>query len=151
MTGGTRQERRTPPFSLRLTFEERTKLEQQAGALPLSAYIKSVIFADDAPTYRRRRKAAETDQKLLAEVLACLGTSRLANNLNQLAKAANTGALYCDAETTSDLNRACDDVRAMRLLLMQALGLQVDEHHRKPETTSQSFARAAAQQKRFAP
>jgi hypothetical protein len=60
----------------------------------------------------------------LAEVLACLGSARLANNLNQLAKAANTGALYCDAETKAELIRACDDVRAMRLLLMEALGLR---------------------------
>jgi len=146
-----RSKRRDAPFSLRLSFEERAKLESRAGALPLASYIKSVVLDEEAPAYRQRRKPAEADQKLLAEVLACLGSSRLANNLNQLAKAANTGALYCDAETKSELARACDDVRAMRLLLMEALGLQVEDHHRKPETTSQSFARAAAQPKRFAP
>lgn len=151
MTGGKRPEGRTPPFSLRLSFEERVKLERQAGAMPLAAYIKSLVFAEDAPTYRKRRKPADADQKLLAEVLACLGSSRLPNNLNQLAKAANSGALYCDAETKSELKRACDDVRAMRLLLMQALGLPVEEHHRKPETTSQNFSRAAARAKRFTP
>jgi len=139
-----RSKRRDAPFSLRLSFEERAKLESRAGALPLASYIKSVVLDEEAPAYRQRRKPAEADQKLLAEVLACLGSSRLANNLNQLAKAANTGALYCDAETKSELARACDDVRAMRLLLMEALGLQVEDHHRKPETTSQSFARAAA-------
>ena len=151
MTGANCPERRPAPFSLRLTFEERAKLEQQAGALPLSAYIKSLVFARDAATYRQRRKPAEADQKLLAEVLACLGSTRLANNLNQLAKAANSGALYCDQDTKSELNRACDDVRAMRLLLMEALGLKVEDHHRTPETTAQSFARAAVQPKRFAP
>ena len=151
MKGGKRPERRPPPFSLRLTFEERAKLEIQAGALPLSAYIKSVVFADDAPTYRQRRKSAAADQKMLAEVLACLGSSRLPNNLNQLAKAANQGALYCDDDTTRELRRACDDVRAMRLLLMEALGLHVDDQQRKPETTSQSFARVASKPKRFAP
>ena len=151
MTGGKRPERRPPPFSLRLSFEERAKLEARAGALPLASYIKSVVLDGDAPAYRQRRKPAEADQKLLAEVLACLGSTRLANNLNQLAKAANSGALYCDAATTAELTRACDDVRAMRLLLMQALGLKVEDHHRTPESTSQSFARAAAQPKRFAP
>ena len=151
MTGGKRPERRDPPFSLRLSFEERAKLEARAGALPLASYIKSVVLDEEAPTYRQRRKPADADQKLLAEVLACLGSTRLANNLNQLAKAANSGALFCDAETKSELNRACDDVRAMRLLLMEALGLKVEDHHRTPESTSQSFARAAAQPKRFAP
>ena len=151
MTGGKRPEGRTPPFSLRLSFEERVKLERQAGAMPLAAYIKSLVFAEDAPTYRKPLKSVDADQKLLAEVLACLGSSRLPNNLNQLAKAANSGALYCDAETKAELKRACDDVRAMRLLLMQALGLPVEEHHRKPETTSQSFTRAAGRAKRFTP
>ncbi|MEO1493565.1 MAG: plasmid mobilization relaxosome protein MobC [Pseudomonadota bacterium] len=151
MTGGKRPEGRTPPFSLRLSFEERAKLERQAGGMPLGTYIKSQVFSEQAETYRKRRKPAEADQKLLAEVLACLGSSRLANNLNQLAKAANTGALFCDAQTKSELTRACDDVRAMRLLLMQALGLKVEDHHHKPETTSQSFARAATRPKRFTP
>jgi hypothetical protein len=113
--------------------------------------MKSVLLEEDAPTYRQRRKSADADQKLLAEVLACLGSTRLANNLNQLAKAANSGALYCDAETKSELTRACDDVRAMRLLLMEALGLEVKTQHHTPESTSQSFARAAAHPKRFAP
>ena len=151
MSAGKRVDRRAPPFSLRLTFQERAKLEQQAGALPLSAYIKSVVFSENAPMYRQRRKAAEPDQKLLAEVLACLGASRLSNNLNQLAKAVNQGALFVDEDVKSEIVTACNDVRAMRLLLMQALGMQVEDHHRKPESTSQSFARVAAQPKRFTP
>ena len=143
--------KRDAPFSLRLTFDERAKLEQQAGALPLASYIKACVFADEAEKYRHRRKPADVDQKLLAEALACLGSSRLANNLNQLAKAANSGALYCDDDTKADLRRACDDVRGMRLLLMEALGLKVEGHHRKPESTSQSFTRAATPPKRFTP
>ena len=143
MTAGKRPEGRTPPFSLRLTFEERAKLEQQAGNVPLGAHIKSLIFAEDAKQYRQRRKPAEVDEKLLAEALAALGASRIANNLNQLAKSANAGTLYFDEETNTDIRRACDDVRAMRLLLMQALGLKVEERHAKQESTSQSFARAA--------
>lgn len=68
--------------------------------MPVSAYIKSLLFAEDAPNYRSRRKAPEADEKLLAEVLACVGASRIANNLNQLAKAANSGTLYFDNETS---------------------------------------------------
>ena len=30
---------KTPPFSLRLTFEERARLEELAGDMPLGAYI----------------------------------------------------------------------------------------------------------------
>lgn len=39
---------RTPPFSLRLTFEERQKLEELASGDALGAYIKSVVFNEAA-------------------------------------------------------------------------------------------------------
>lgn len=135
--------KREAPFSLRLSFEERVKLEQQAGNMPLSAYIKSLLFADDAPVFRQRRRVPDAEEKLLAELLACLGSSHLSNNLDQLAKAANSGSLYCDEGTTLALNRACDDVQAMRVLLMRGLGIQVDEAERTSESTSLAFQRAA--------
>lgn len=143
--------KREAPFSLRLTFEERTRLEQQAGSMPLSAYIKSLLFAEDAPTYRKRKRAPDADQRMLAELLACLGASRLPNNLNQLAKAAHSGALYFDDETKTDIKRACDDVQAMRDLLMRALGLRPDEAARPNESLSQSFTRAASKKPNSGP
>jgi len=152
---------RIPPFSLRLTFEERGKLEHNAGNMPLGSYIKSLLFAADAPKYRKRRRVPEIDEKALAELLACLGSSRIANNLNQLAKAANTGSLYFDDETKRVLSRACNDVSAMRELLLKALGVSTNGNGTIIESTSQSFARAAvkprqtpdnkSQPKRFTP
>lgn len=137
-----RYTKREAPFSLRLSFEERAELGKRAGDMPLSAYMKSLLFTEDAPSYRKRRKPAQADEKKLAEVLACLGASRISNNLNQLAKAANSGALHVDEDTRKSIHAACDDVRLMRLFLMEALGKKVEEP--KPgESTSQSFARAA--------
>ena len=76
-------------------------------------------------------------------MLACLGASRLASNLNQLAKATHVGNFYFDDDTKRSIKQACDDIRAMRILLMRALGQDVAEH--KPaESPSQSFARANA-------
>jgi hypothetical protein len=141
--------KREAPFSLRLTFEERAELEAQAGGMPLAAYIKSLLFADDAPKYRERRRAAAADEKLLAEVLACLGSSYIATRLGELAKAANSGSLYCDQDTKADIKRACDDVHAMRVSLMRALGIQADDGTRSKESTSQSFARAASRNSIF--
>ncbi len=92
--------------------------------MPLGSYIKSLIFAEHAPSYRKRKKGPVKDYKALADVLACLGSSRIANNLNQLAKAANCGNLYFDDETKCDLNGACADVSTMRALLLAALGHQ---------------------------
>lgn len=138
---------RDAPFSLRLTFEERSRLERNAGGMPLGSYIKSLLFANDAAKYRKRRRATEPNEKLLAEVLACIGAKRIANNLNQLAKAANTGSLYCDDDTKREISRACADVHAMRELLLRALGVETNGHGVVSESTSQSFARAAAKPK----
>ena len=76
--------KRLAPLSLRMTRQEREQLETQAGSLALGAYIKSVVFDDAAPKYRKRKAAPSADQQLLAEILALLGDSRSANNLNQI-------------------------------------------------------------------
>jgi len=115
---------RLPPFSLRLTPDERHQLEAQAGAMPLASYIKSVVLADDAPKYRKRRKAPEAEQRLLAAILARLGQTRQANNLNQIAKHLNQGTLIVDEELAADLTAAIAEVAWMRTTLMNALGVR---------------------------
>lgn len=113
-----------PPFSLRLTPEERARLEAEAGARPLGAYIRSRLFDGSAPPRRAPGRQPVRDHQLLAKVLGELGQSRIANNLNQLAKSANCGSLYLSPEDTASLQEACDAVQAMRRDLMQALGLE---------------------------
>lgn len=112
---------RPAPFSLRLTDDERQQLEAKAGAMPLASYIKSVVFDASAPVYRKRRKPPVTEQQLLAEVLARLGQTRHANNLNQIAKAIHQGTLYVDDELAADINAALADIAWMRVTLMNAL------------------------------
>ncbi|WP_299845298.1 hypothetical protein [uncultured Roseovarius sp.] len=115
---------RPAPFSLRLTQEERSQLESQAGFMPLGSYIKSVVFADEAPKYRRRKKPPVAEQQLLAEVLVRLGQTRHANNLNQIAKGMHQGTLIVDEELEADLKAAIAEVAWMRATLMQALGIK---------------------------
>ncbi len=112
------------PFSLRLTFDERAALEQSAGTRPLGAYIRSKLFGGKEAPRRKRTRTRKPlkDEKALGELLGKLGESRLASNINQLAKAANSGSLPVTPDTEKALQDACDDVRAMRILLMQALG-----------------------------
>lgn len=117
---GHSNKKRPAPFSLRLSDSERQQLESQAGAMPLSSYIKSVIFDDAAPQYRKRRKPPVAEQQLLAEVLARLGQTRQANNLNQIAKAINQGTLYVDDELAADIQTALAEIAWMRVTLMQA-------------------------------
>lgn len=113
---------RPAPLSLRLTREERARLERAAGAMPLGTYIKSRLFGDGVTLLPVRMRKPVREERALAQVLARLGASRMANNLNQLAHAANIGALNCDEEIATALAAACADIRAMRLMLMTALG-----------------------------
>jgi len=115
---------RPAPFSMRLTEDERQQLESQAGSMPLASYVKSVVFSDEAPKYRKTRKPPVAEQQLLAQVLARLGQSRTANNLNQIAKHLNQGTLVIDEELERDLHQAIAEVAWMRATLMQALGVK---------------------------
>lgn len=117
------------PFSLRLTFEERAALEQSAGTRPLGAYIRSKLFDGKEKPRKKRTRTRKPlkDDKALGELLGKLGESRLASNVNQLAKAANSGSLPVTPDTEKALQDACGDVRAMRILLMQALGYYSSE------------------------
>ncbi len=115
---------RPAPFSLRLSDEERKSLEAKAGSMPLASYIKSVVLAEDAPKYRKTKKPPVAEQRLLAEVLAKLGATRSANNLNQIAKAINQGTLYLDDELETDIKTALAEIAWMRVTLMEALGIK---------------------------
>ena len=121
MTQANRVTKRPAPLSLRLSDDERQQLVAQAGSLPLGSYIKSVVFADQAHQYRKTPKPPVAEQQLLAEILARLGKSRTANNLNQIAKHLNQGTLVVDDELEADLKQAIAEVAWMRTTLMRAL------------------------------
>lgn len=110
-----------PPFSLRLTYKERARLERDAAGRPLGAYIRERLFGDGVSPRRKGGNRPVQDQEALGRVLGALGGSRLSSNLNQLAKAVNTGSLPVTPETEADLQQACRDVTAMREELLRAL------------------------------
>lgn len=111
-----------PPFSIRFTHEERQKLEQLALGASLGEYIRSCIFDGDPHVQRTKGRFPVKDEQALAQVLGMLGQSRIPNNINQLAKAANSGALPVNPETEKQLNEAYHSVLWMRRQLVQALG-----------------------------
>ena len=113
-----------PPFSLRLSEEERTHLNEQAGNQPLGAYIRSELLGDKAIKRRVLRKPQVNDQKL-ALVLSALGESRLSQNLNQLAKHANMGTLEISEPIEHELLDACKAITSMREVLLSALGQRI--------------------------
>lgn len=113
------------PVSLRMTFEEKANLEKAAAGMPLSAYIRWKLFDPASPPPQRRGAFPVKDFRALAQLLAMLGQSRLANNMNQLAKAANSGSLPVTPETEEALLNAVREVAFMRALLIQALDVDV--------------------------
>lgn len=117
---------RPPPFSLRLTFEQRARLEAEAGDMSLGGYIHSRLFDSDAQPPRRRSKNPVKDHKALAQALGLLGQSRLSSNLNQLARSANTGSLPVTPDTEAALLEAVAEIREIRRLLIEALNLEVE-------------------------
>jgi len=112
------------PFSMRFTEDERKTLELAAGDRPLAAYIRWLIFKEDIPHTRTRGKKPVKDHKELARLLALFGQSRIANNINQLAKAANSGSLPVNVDVLKALNEANKSVHWIRQTLVKALGLQ---------------------------
>ena len=113
----------TKPFSLRLTLEERARLERQAAGLSLGAYIRERLLGSGETSRRTRGKFPVRDHAALAQVLALLGRSELAASLATLARAASTGSLPVPPETEATLQKACQDVAAVKSMLMKALGI----------------------------
>ena len=113
--------RRRAPVSIRLTESEIEALTGLADGLPLSTYIKQVLFGKNALHRRAPVRLVAPDQKLLAQILARLGTYGRGPSLTRLANLAEHGAFYCDEHTLAQLRLACDDVAAIRADLMRAL------------------------------
>ncbi|MEO0772962.1 MAG: hypothetical protein AAFZ04_07250 [Pseudomonadota bacterium] len=116
------KEKTPSPFSLRLTFEERAKLEEAANGVPLGAYIKAVLFEESLEQVRRRNTRPVEDHVALAKALSAIGQSRLSSNLNQLAKGVNTGTLPVHPDIEAEISAACKDIAVMRSELLRALG-----------------------------
>ena len=118
-----RKAKETKPFPIRFTEEELAILRQRAGSKPIGTYIRSEILGEKEQK-RRILRQPKINEKELAAVLAGLGQSRMSSNLNQLAKAVNTGTLPVRSDVEQQLQEACAAVIAMRGALFMALGLR---------------------------
>ena len=113
------------PFTLRLSPQERAQLAKLAQEMNMSqaAFIRAKVF--DGLLLKQKPNSAVLDHQMLAQLLMMLGDSRIANNLNQLAKHANCGTLELDNKALeAQLNESYEAVMWMRQSLLQALGLR---------------------------
>jgi hypothetical protein len=126
----TKEIKATSPYSIRLNAEERNYIRTKAEQLALKdpAFIRLKIFDDNfrAQSSAYQKKGNQQDHKEIAQVLAMLGQSRIANNLNQIAKAINTGTLVITPEIESQLTEACLTVQLLRTTLIKGMGIKED-------------------------
>jgi hypothetical protein len=111
-----------PPFSLRLTYEERARLDAERGGMTLAAYIRERLFGVDVAPRKKRGNSPVQDKEALGRMAGALGQSRLSQNMNQLAKAVNSGSLPVTPETEAEIKEACREISEMRAELLAALG-----------------------------
>lgn len=115
-----RKRKRPSPVSVRLDENEKAELKSKANGMPLGTFIKACLFGGRSKYARQN----SVNREAVAQALGKLGQSRLASNLNQIAKAANLGTLPVTPDLTQDLNDACREVKALRRELVEALGLK---------------------------
>ncbi|MET3927513.1 hypothetical protein ABIE28_003622 [Devosia sp. 2618] len=114
--------KRPAPFSIRLSDTDRARLALEAAGAPLGAYIKSKLL-DGMPAGRKRRKVLTIeDREALARALALLGRSDLLRSLQDMARAAEIGALVITPETEAELHDAIVAVQDIRSAILEALG-----------------------------
>jgi hypothetical protein len=116
--------KRPAPFSIRLSADERQRLSEEAGVKPLGTHIREKLLGGDVSARVRRTGATIYDREAHARALALLGSSRLSENLAQLADLARDGALPFTPEIEAELRAALGDLRDIRRLLVTALGLK---------------------------
>ena len=126
----SKAKKRPAPFCIRLSEDERAHLERKAGKLPLARYVRSQLLDDEEVQPRKKAARARTpsvDAALLGKALGTLGKSDQVKVLFLLALAEEQERVALSDEDSATLRQACADVRDMRLLLIQALGLKTGE------------------------
>lgn len=137
----SKSQRRIAPLSIRLNETERRRLAILAGDMPVSTYVKSIVLAPNA----RPARYATADARAFSRLLAELGRSGLASNLDRIVRQAEAGTLYCDQSLLDQLRAACADVRSIRALLMDALGKYAPAKDLRPSSVAIAFGKVAGQ------
>jgi len=115
MSQGSEKRARTKHLTIRLAPEERAKIDADAERAGLTAgsYARDVLLG--APTPRQVRRPP-VERAELARVLGQLGA--IGNNLNQIARAINSG----DEGDDQALIQGLGDLHLMRDATLKALG-----------------------------
>lgn len=114
-----KKRKRPSPLSVRLSDDERAKLERAAAGQSLNSYVKKRLFAGSGS-----RKSATKDYSALARALSLLGRSDIQTRLTALLLAIEAEQLIASKDAERDIREACNTIRMIRAELVIALGLK---------------------------
>jgi mobilization protein NikA len=115
MSHGSEKRARSSHLTVRLSVDERAAVETAAEKAGLTAgsYARQAMLGAPAPRQVRR---PPVEKRELARLLGELG--KIGGNLNQLARAANTGVVVYESEIDASLG----DLAEVRTAILKALG-----------------------------
>lgn len=118
------------PVSIRVTADEKARLERDAGKMAVGNYIRHRLFDDEAQPrpkrYRAKQRKAAPDTAMVAKMLGTLGQSDMTKALFALLVAAERGDAHLPPEHLDRLNHACDKIDDMREMLIVALNMKAE-------------------------
>ena len=115
MSSGSEKRVRDRVITIRLSEDERASIDgaAESSGLVVGSYARQVLLGAPAPRQVRR---PVVERRELARLLGELG--KIGGNLNQLARAANSGVLVYEGEIDAGLR----DLSEMRDAVLKALG-----------------------------
>ena len=115
MSHGSEKRARTAHLTIRLTPGERAYIDEAAdrAGLMTGSYARGMVLGGPAPRQARR---PPVERRELARLLGELG--KIGGNLNQLARAANTGVVVYENE----IDTALRGLAEVRDAILKALG-----------------------------
>ena len=114
------------PFCMRLSVEERERLDTLAGDMPLGSYVRSRLFDTPSPRSRKVRRF-DVDQSMLKKLLRELGRQHISSRLHLIMNAIDDGDLEIDEELEVELRFLCSDLRHLRRNIRKALGDELSD------------------------
>lgn len=118
-----RKKKRAAPLSIRLSANERTWLEEQAGGIPIGTYVKSRLFAANDNTPPRTRGCAPIkNYEELAKIHGKFARFDVFLTIKGLLKVAASNNIRLKPQTEDALIAACHDISDIRHHIMKALG-----------------------------
>jgi len=111
-------------LSVPLTPEQKDDLVRRAGARPVSAYARDVLFAANDNKPPRRVRRLKNREELAASILAQLGKGEAAASLREIARGVRLGIIVITPETDSALREATQSVSAAAQAALRALGVK---------------------------